>query len=144
MPTRAELDAAYRATCYRMRLDDAIVELRVDRHHPELDDWLVAQGVSRWAWLSAANPGSRQQGDADNARRHAALVERLAGQGWRWTFGESVADAGDWPVENGVLVPGIAAASACALARDYGQNALLIGNCGGPARLVWVDSPSTG
>lgn len=135
---RERFEAAYRATRYCCVVDGVALEIRIDRCHPPLDHWLTACGARCWAWLGAVNPGSEDLGAETNARRHAALVAQVAESGWVALAGEGVADAGDWPPEPALLIAGIAAESAVDIARQWGQNALLLGEAGGEARLVWV------
>lgn len=133
------LDAAYRATTYRVHFGDGDADIRVDQFQPRVDRWLEDFGADRWAYVTAANPGSARLGDDDNQLRQAQLLAALAADSWPSVDGESIADAGDWPVEAGVLIGGMTPADALRLARRFGQNAILAGERGRPARLVWVE-----
>lgn len=137
-PTAGGLAAAYRATTYRARLPDAVVDLRPDRRHPALDRWLVGQGASCWAFVTAVNPGSVRLDAAENRRRLARLEAQLCAEGYAFFVGESIADAGDWPDEPGFFVVGLAARAALSLAECFGQNAVLVGADAQPAALLWT------
>lgn len=132
------LAAAYRATAYQISLHGTTYVLRVDEHNPCLDSWLAAMGCSQWAWLTAVNPGSQRLPGAANAARLAKLEARLVGAGWLFHRGAAIADAGDWPPEASLFVPGLDAEAALGLAAEYGQNAILVGQIGEPVMLSWT------
>lgn len=129
---RIELEFAYAATTYQA----GSLRLRVGEPAPALDALLAARGLDQWAWLTAVNPRSQPLPPAENRRRMADLLSRL--QGRLWLRGEAVSDRGDWPAEPSVLVLGMSRAEAVALARSYQQNAILFGERGGLAHLVWI------
>lgn len=97
--------------------------------------------IDGWAFVTAANPAAVRRGDAENRRRHASLRAAVASLGLPSFPGRSIAAAGDWPPEESLLVLGIAAAAATALAESFGQRAVVVGMRGGPARLVWTSRP---
>lgn len=138
MPTRTELEAAYRATTYRVFLPGGALDLRVDAAHPALAAWLAENGVQRWAILTAFNPRSEPRPEAENRERQAALEVVLLEDGCEPFAGENVADDGAWPAEESCFVPGIEAAAAVELAARFGQNAILCGGADGLPRLVWT------
>ncbi|WP_374342288.1 DUF3293 domain-containing protein [Azonexus sp.] len=139
MAKTPELDAAYRATTYRVFMPDGFLDLRIDRASPHLADWLAAGDFAAFALMTACNPGSRPATPADNARRQAELECDLLDAGYRPFGAEHLADAGDWPVEPGCFVPGLSADDALALGADYGQNAVVCGGADGVPRLLWIE-----
>ena len=145
-PRQAAFEAVYRATMYRaVWLVNGTAHricLRIGEVSADLDAWLDLQGVTCWAYLTAANPGSRALSAAENAARQTALVVRLSAQGWSFLSGESLADDGQWPAESSILVAGLEEAAARALAIEFGQNAFLAGVRGQAARLCWTPKPS--
>lgn len=138
MSQRQRLDAAYRATTYRVAAPEGPIDLRVGARSAPLAALLQARGASCWAYLAAVNPASQPLPPADNAVRHAALQAVLEQGGYPILAGEAIADAGDWPVEPGFLACGLGHDEAAALARRFGQNAFLWGEGDGPVTLVWV------
>lgn len=133
-----ELRAAYTRAIYRADLEPEPVYLRVGEPSPALDRWLAAQGARRFAFVSAANPGSRPLSEAENKRRHLALVECVQKSGLKCVAGESYeAASGGWR-EASLLVCGIERQAAIALARDFGQVALLLGEAGAAVELVFT------
>ena len=130
------LDAAYRASSYCT----ADLVITIGKRHPLLDEALRAKGCRTWAFLTAANPRSRCLSDADNRQRLHALQERLKPIFVQIFSGESLAARAGrpWPAEPGFLVQGISVAEASALARSFGQHALVYGQLGGEAKLLWL------
>ena len=71
---RAEqLFRAYRASCYFAGAHVA----RIDQRAPGLDALLRSWRAQEGVFIAAGNPFSRRHPDGWNARRHAALRERL-------------------------------------------------------------------
>lgn len=133
-----ELEAAYRATAYCVDLPGGGVSLRLGEASPALVATLATRGIGRWAILCAANPGTQRLSDADNARRFSELYDCLAAAGYEGWLGVNLADAGDWPPEASVFVPGLARDEALRLAARFGQNAIVAGDAAGVPELVWV------
>lgn len=139
MIQRTELEAAYARAVYRVDVPARPIFLRVGEASPELELWLAARGAQRFAFLSAANPGSEPLPEAENARRYRRLVERVGAIGLPAIGGESYAAAsGGWR-EASLLVAGLEREAAIALAREFGQAALLLGEIGGPVELLFAD-----
>lgn len=133
------LEAAYRATAYCVELPDGRACLRLGEPSPALAAALTARGTGQWAILCAANPGSRQLDEAENARRLGELLDLLRAAGHECWPGLNLADDGDWPPEASVCVPGLARVEALRLAARFGQNAILVGDAAGVPVLAWVD-----
>lgn len=138
MATRSELEVAYRATAYRVFLPGGAVALQVGVADPGFSAWLADNGVIEWVILTAWNPGSQPLPEAANRERQSALEVALLERGFEPYAGENAADGLDWPVEESCFVPGLGEAEATALAREFGQLALVAGGAGEPPRLVWV------
>ena len=134
------LEAAYRATAYCVDLPAGGVNLRLGVTSPALVAALAVRGVGQWAILCAANPGSQPLSEAENARRFGELYNLLAEAGYECWLGVNLADAGDWPPEPSVCVPGLARDEALRLAARFGQNAIVAGDARGVPELVWVAS----
>ncbi len=114
-----ELDLwkAYRATTYQiLRDDDPPLAVRID--HP-------APLAGPMAYVTADNPGSRRLSEAKNTQRRSALLGELAATDFEVFPGESIADNGDWPVEQGLWIQGISKDQARTLARRFAQNAIV-------------------
>ena len=140
MAKTTELEAAYRATTYRVFLPGGPFELRVGEAHGGLVRWLEEGGHPVFAILTAWNPGSTLAPAARNAERQAALECDLLEGNYEPYAGENVPDAAEGWREESCFVPDLEAADACALAEDYGQNAVLCGGPDGVPHLVWVEA----
>jgi hypothetical protein len=132
------LDAAYRATTYVVDLPACTLRLRIDERCPALDDLLQGYGYATWAFISACNPGSRLLSAAENATRHARLIETVNRLGLQWHEGKGVGDTPGWPAEASLLILGISHGEALALAKRFGQNAIVFGTPGEAARLEYL------
>jgi hypothetical protein len=132
------LETAYRATAYCVDLPAGGVCLRIGEASAALAAALAACGVSEWAILCAANPGSQTLSDAENAQRFGELHDALAALGYDGWLGVNLADAGDWPPEPSVCVPGLGRDEALRLAARFGQNAIVAGDARGVPALLWV------
>lgn len=138
MPTQSELEAAYRATTYRVFLPGGVRELRIGTRDDRLVAWLAGEGAADWAVLTACNPASVRLGEEENRLRQAALEVALLEMGLEPYTAENVADDAGWTVEESCFVTGLPADAALGLAARFGQNALVCGAAEGMPRLLWV------
>lgn len=129
------LEAAYRATDYRV--DEGPFIIRIGERSADADRVLARHGRTEWAFVTACNPRSERLPDNENARRMARLETELRVRGWSCYRGVSADRDGGWP-EASFLVIGVSEAEAVEMARQFGQNAIVAGRFGEPARLVWV------
>lgn len=139
MAKTSELESAYRATTYRVFLPGGICDLRLGEPCEALCCWLETAGSDAFAIITAHNPGSQPTDEAINAERQAQLECDLIEGNYEPYAGQNVPDTGDWPVEESCFVPDLAPEDACALALDYGQNAVICGGPDGVPHLVWVE-----
>lgn len=137
------LEAAYRATSYLVHLPGTgAVSIRVDGPLPDRLTGLA--GDAPWAFLTAWNPGSIPQSRPANEAAMASLQARLKiTPGLRVFHGTGHTDRNTgrpgaaWQPEPSLWVVGITEADALALAAEYGQRAIVVGEGTGPARLAW-------
>lgn len=135
-----ELEAAYRATTYRVFLPGGFADLRIGQASETLACWMETAGCDCFAIITAYNPGS-QPGDAGkNAERQAALECDLLEGNYEPYAGENVPDDPDGPVEETCFVPDLVAEDACALGEDYGQLAVVCGGADGIPHLHWIEA----
>ncbi len=134
---RARLEAAYRATTYRIHTAGDDIDLRLGEASPALAALLREAGAERWAIVTAWNPASLVQAEATNSAAQARLQQWLSARGYRWQAGENRADAADWPPEPTCLVPGMSEAEARQCGAAFGQNAVVCGDGESVPRLVW-------
>lgn len=140
--TRSDLDAAYRATRYIGESAQGDIVIRIDWPTPELDQLLVTQNCTTWAFISACNPGSQLLPDHENANRHTQLLAAVKTLGLLSLLGYGVPDHPGWQPEISLLILGIPLEQALKLAANFGQNAIIAGATGLPARLCYVHGNS--
>ena len=139
MAKTSELEVAYRATTYRVFLPGGICDLRLGEPCEVLRSWLATADCREFSIITAHNPGSQPTEEALNAERQAQLECDLIEGNYEPYAGQNVPDADGWPVEESCFVPDLAPEDACALALDYGQNAVVCGGPDGVPHLVWVE-----
>jgi len=137
-PRKAHLEAAYLATSYFVDGPEGRFAIRVGAVSPEADALAAAQHVNTWAFITAYNPGSVAAPAEDNRARQDELERAVTAAGLPFYRGEGKGD-GAWPAEPSLLVLGIGADDAAALARRFGQAAFVFGARGAAARLAWID-----
>lgn len=139
MAKTSELEAAYRATTYRVFLPGGLVELRIGQPCAQLADWLAREDCPGFAIITAFNPASRQLAAEQNAERQARLECDLLEGNYEPYGAENVPDEAGGPVEEACFVPDLAPEDAAALAADYGQNAVVCGAADGVPHLLWIE-----
>lgn len=140
MAKTTELEALYKATTYRVFLPGGICELRIGQPCETLRCWLETGDYKEFAIITAHNPGGQPVAAAQNAERQAELECELIEGNYEPYAGENVADDAAWPVEESCFIADIAAEDACALAEDFGQNAIVFGTADGVAQLLWIET----
>jgi hypothetical protein len=120
-----ELRESYTNACYQLHLPAGTVELAVGRYSAPLAEWMRASGCACSALLTAFNPASIPRADALNRAAQAGLEARLLHGGCTLIPATAIDPCGGWPPEPGVLVSGLAKTDALAIARDFGQLAIL-------------------
>jgi hypothetical protein len=119
---------AYRASCYFAGVHAARIGQRAPGLDALLGSWRVQEGV----FIAAGNPFSRRMAAGWNARRQAALRDRLR----RLHYVEGRGGAKRWWEVHCFI--GISAARGKPLARLFRQNAMVALRRRGRARLIWV------
>jgi hypothetical protein len=119
---------AYRASCYFAGAHAA----RIGQRAPALDALLRSWRVQEGVFIAAGNPFSRRMPSGWNARRHAALRERLR----RLHYVEGRGGTKRWWEAHCFI--GICVSRGKRLARLFRQNAMVALRRGAKARLIWV------
>jgi hypothetical protein len=133
------LDEAYRATTYFVDGPSGRFALRVGHANAEIDALTAAHQVDAYTYITAYNPSSVAAPRAQNENRQRELEQVVAESSHPFYRGEGQG-YGDWPAEPSLLVLGVDEAEAAALARRFGQAAVVFGERGGPARLLWTEA----
>lgn len=139
MAKTSELEAAYRATTYRVFLPGGSCELRIGQPCETLRCWLETADCTEFALITAHNPGGQRADEAINAERQSQLECELLEGNYEPYAAQHEADAEGWPSEESCFVPDISREDACALAADYGQNAVVCGGAEAVPHLVWIE-----
>lgn len=131
-----DLIAAYLRTIYRLQLASGTIELKIGELSPALDQLLSARGATRWAWLTAVNPGSQILEESDNRARLERMRDELGALGWAFFEAVAVDPDGCWPDEPSFFVLDPEAEPLRNLAKEHGQNACVAGESGGMPQLI--------
>lgn len=133
----AELVLAYDQAVFECSDPRATVTLLPGKLSSDLDMLLTKWRAESWCFVTACNPRSELMDAKTNEERQKVLgdVLRLSHEHVFSAVGR--AKAGDWE-EPSYLVLGISIHEAAAVAIVFGQNAVLIGQLGGPAELLFL------
>lgn len=134
MPRHDALRGAYLAARYRIDCGARTIERRIGR--ADADAALAAAGCRvHWQLLTPCNPGSVPLDTAENDARLAALRRELMRLGWPHLPALNRAADGSWP-EAGFCLLDADPAAVRALARRYGQHAIVSGRIGAAPVLI--------
>ena len=130
------LRQAYLATDYQVYPNTSdTLHIRADQLNPTLDQFLKTQKT--WAYITAWNPNSEPLSAEENTQRNQQLIESLQAIKYTFYHGKGVPDIGDWQPEESFLVLDISKKQAIEIGRRYGQKAILWGQKGGVAELIF-------
>ncbi|WP_029923363.1 DUF3293 domain-containing protein [Nevskia soli] len=138
---RANWEAAYRRTEYRVELQAGDLVLRVDSHQAADDERLRREsGVQTdWAIVTPCNPGSQPCGEAENTRLLEELNEIVQHLDLHCASSINRDPQAQWPDEPGFLLCDPPPGFAEELGRHFRQNAILVGTLGEAPRLLWLE-----
>jgi hypothetical protein len=131
-------ESAYRTTTYYVDGPEGRFGIRVGKASSEADEAGDQFGTDTWAYVTAANPGSRRLTAQENVDRVGELQAVVQELGLPMYAGEGVGDKGDWPPEPSLLILGASRQVALDLGKRFGQAAVVYGEKGKPAELLWV------
>ena len=132
----ANLIASYRAADYRAGAGSAAVLLRIDQYSESLAQLLAASGQQCAVFITACNPGSQSCSSEVNQAAHARLREELSRHSKQIIEGTGSDPSGAWPPEQSLLALGVDLATAQALGRQFGQNAVVWAGADAIPRLI--------
>ncbi|HET8899949.1 MAG TPA: DUF3293 domain-containing protein [Rhodanobacteraceae bacterium] len=132
------LQAAYAAANYAIRERSGSLRLRIGGTDAALASLLARHGSDHAALVSAFNPRSERLSRAMNRQRHAWLLARLQAERRRWLPARNSDPGGDFPAEAAVLIFDLDLADARGLGRAFDQNAVVLIDARGLARLCWL------
>ena len=123
---------AYRETIFQVFKPN--IAIRIGAFNPKLDQLLLRNSKSQWAFITPYNPASVELSDDENRERMFQLLADL--KKYSLYFGEGRGTDPRWKPEQSVLILGISPAKAKRLGKQYGQYAIVTGSRGSAARLV--------
>lgn len=138
MPPDAALAESYRRTTFRVTDTSSAIDIRVGARCLELDALLGKHEATCWAFITAWNPGSAKLDSAENRRRQIALEAEVKQRSYVVYHGVGVPEVGEWDPEESILVIGIDREEATKLGNTYGQAAIVVGEQGANAELLFV------
>jgi len=130
------LQQAYEDTDYFIL--DPEIHFKHGRRNDILDKYLSTIGKKTWIFISAANPRSIIQADDINRWQNINLEFDLTAKSLAYVYAKGKSNDHNWPEEESFLVFDMEISEALALAKLYDQNAILIGQLGHKAQLVWT------
>ncbi len=130
LPTLRE---CYFQTDYRFTYGRKIITIRLETDNLALKKFLEEEGIESWAYITAWNPHSLPMPEYFNRKQQGLLREKV--KSFQLYEGEGKGLLGDWPPEESFFIAGIGRWEACELGREFGQNAILLGNEKGEAVL---------
>ncbi len=136
---RERFESAYRQTTYRIHAVNGPVDIRIGVRNAALDRILDEHEVSEWVFVTGSNPASQKLPEQENARRNAELEQALRKARRRYLQGAGVADNPGWQPERSFLVLGMSKRDATAMAKRWGQHAVVWGTRGRAPELLWTD-----
>jgi hypothetical protein len=135
---RAELLDAYRRTEYRVSDGGFAFTMRVDEPSDSLRTCHASFGVECSTYITAWNPRSEPTPRDVNEAAMERLECEIAARGLFVLHGIGVDPAGAWTGEPSLLVLGLDEHGGVALAREFGQNAIVCAAADAVPRLVAV------
>ena len=138
MVLTAELLDAYRRTEYRVEWTVEPFVMHVDQPSPALLRCHAAFGVQCSTFITAWNPHSAPTAADANAAAMTRLTHHVESQGLQMLPGVGIDPTGEWEGEQSLLVLGLDATAAIAMARAFGQNAVVCAGVDAVPRLVTV------
>ena len=132
-----ELQEAYENADYAVFLEPELI-LKIGEPSERLDRVMATLDVPSAAFITACNPRSRPQSEAENAAATEALQGLVDAAGYPHYRAEGRDPEGRGPAEPGVLILGIFRDNAEALGRLFGQNAIVFVERGRAPQLAFL------
>lgn len=104
--------------------------------HLELDRQYQKLGVNTLLYITAWNPFSDQLTDEENKAKQQMLVADITDLGFDIITSRSIAQSGDWPPEESIVVLGCHESTAITLSQKYRQNAVVFSDENAIPRLI--------
>ena len=149
--SRAELEAAFCATTYRVTVPEGSFALRIGVAAPAFDAFLLRLATQWpasddepgettemcWGIVTAYNPAALLS-EQVNRLAHKRLLKIIKALGWFFLPASNVSDGGVWPVEPSCLVLWADEQRMRVLGSEFGQLAVVCGRTGSVPKLLWL------
>ena len=128
-----ELEEAYHKTRYIV----ADIILCVDKTNAQLDDLLIKNNCTTYAFITAHNPLSKLLSENENKILHEQLIAFIKKSEYNYLegYGEGT---GGWPNETSLLILGMRKEEAIACGVKFNQKAIIFGQLKGAASLIMI------
>ena len=128
-----ELEEAYHKTRYIV----ADIILCVDKTNAQLDDLLIKNNCTTYAFITAHNPLSKLLSENENKILHEQLISFIKKSEFNYLegYGEGT---GGWPNETSLLILGMRKEEAIACGVKFNQKAIIFGQLRGAASLIMI------
>jgi hypothetical protein len=128
-----ELEEAY----YKTRYIVADIILCVDKTNAQLDDLLIKNNCTTYAFITAQNPLSKLLSENENKILHEQLIAFIKKSEFNYLegYGEGT---GGWPNETSLLILGMRKEEAIACGVKFNQKAIIFGQLRGAASLIMI------
>ncbi|AEE53977.1 DUF3293 domain-containing protein [Haliscomenobacter hydrossis] len=138
IPIDERLLQAYLSSTYRVyQGTDECTDIFIGRKHPVLDQYLLEMGLQNWVFITAWNPRSQILSIEENITKQTRLLAEVHNTGLSYFPGEGIGTDEEWPPEQSLWVPGVSLAVAVDWGKRFEQNAVVWGELGGKAELVF-------
>lgn len=127
-------ETIYTAASYQIPEIGAVIQ--IGEMNPALDDWMVQNGISQFAFITAFNPMSEESSEEENKLANEALRSEIEYFPHVSGFGTDI--SGQWQPEESFLIGGIPLSQASVLAHKYRQRAFIYGTRLDPPTLIWT------
>jgi len=131
---------SYLATTFRVESPNGHIDIRVGEKHPRIDALLSHHNATEWAYITAWNPGSQPVAAEINSVAHAELIDLVGKRALPYYEGDGIPDNLGWPPERSVWIAGITRREALTIGARFGQNAIVVGELGGIAELLFCEA----
>ena len=117
-----------------------MIQIRIRQPTPVLDEWLILNGYTTWAFITAWNPiGVLEHQLEENIQRNKDLLSKLQELDVTILPGWGIPDLPVWPPEASFLVLGITKAQATDISIHVNQRAFVFGRVSEKSALVVLD-----
>lgn len=124
---------AYKKTRYHV--SDLALDIKVGQIPPIPDHLFANSGLHTWAFVTAWNPWSRPLDSTQNQQRHLSLTK--ACESFTTFDAWGIPSDDNWEPEQSLLIVGISKQQALELGKRFGQHAIVFGDKGQPATLLF-------